>query len=180
MFQGSVSLGPANDVIIGRGGFGGLAGGAGLGGAAGLAGNGGAGGAGGNRGSASRSNGSTGPNGPIGAPGSPGANGLSGIAGTQGFAIFATETVDTGRGNDVADARIGGFGGSGLFNFGAGNDKALGFGQIILNGEEGIDRLFLPGPASIYTIAPITGGSTYTKGLTVMTVLGFEAVSFDA
>jgi hypothetical protein len=61
-----------------------------------------------------------------------------------GIAVIGNGLISAGEGNDVVDASIGGFGYGGLIDMGNGNDTVLGFGDILIDGSTGTDKLLLP------------------------------------
>jgi hypothetical protein len=99
--------------------------------------------------------------------------------------IFNANTIKTGPGNDVVDALIGGFSGSGLISLGDGNDTLKGFategsvasrGSGRFDGGIGIDRLLI-GAAGTYTVSsrPISYGLySLSNGSDLMLIKGFE------
>jgi hypothetical protein len=60
-----------------------------------------------------------------------------------GIAVIGNGLISAGEGNDVVDASIGGFGYGGLIDMGTGNDTVLGFGDILIDGSTGNDKLLL-------------------------------------
>jgi hypothetical protein len=85
--------------------------------------------------------------------------------------IYNISTINTGAGNDVVDALIGGFGGGGTTDLETGNDTLKGFGAGTFKGGLGSDTLVFN--AGTYTIAAGVGAGNYVIG-GIMNVPGFE------
>ena len=90
-----------------------------------------------------------------------------------------------GIGNDTINALNGGFGGTGKYYLGLGNDTVRGFGTGTFYGQGGFDQVFLPEPLGNYTIVE-TGsifliGKNYTitsvaDPTQTMTLIGFDQI----
>ena len=109
------------------------------------------------------------------------ANSEDGKTGTQGFGIYNDGLINLGRGNDVIEATIGGFGGSGEVGMGQGDDVVRGFGSGIFSGNQGFDQLvFAEGS---YQVSDAGGGLfniTSNFNSATMVVSGFEAINNQA
>ena len=101
---------------------------------------------------------------------------IIGQGGAAGFDILNAGSINAGEGNDTVDAFNRGFGGTGYFFLGPGDDQLKGFGTGFFDGEEGEDTIsFRPGTYKIQG-----EGDYYNISLdndqsgAVMQVRGFE------
>jgi len=75
---------------------------------------------------------------------------IIGQGGAAGFDIFNAGSINAGEGNDAIDAFNRGFGGTGYFFLGPGDDQLKGFGAGFFDGGEGEDTIsFRPGTYKI-------------------------------
>jgi Ca2+-binding RTX toxin-like protein len=109
-----------------------------------------------------------------------GIGGLGSTTNGSGILVSVGSLIQTESGNDRVDALIGGFAGGGTVDLGAGDDEALGFGEILLLGGTGRDELFFGGEG-MWTIEEVEidnvgPGFQISQSDVIMTVSGVEKI----